>query len=172
MSGTPRKNDLHHFLQMAAVATGLLLVASCAGLKEKPLPPRIQIADIQIQEVKTLETVFQIQLRLINPNNFPLDIKGLSCDLEINGKRFASGVSNTARQIPAYGSDTIEVSLYSSAINMAASLIQMLQKAQQTAAVPEKLVYRLSGHLNLGGLAAPVPFSSEGSLSLDNLAPR
>ncbi len=167
-----RNRVFHRFFLPAVFTAGLLLVANCAGMGRKPLPPRIQIADIQVQEVKALETAFQVQLRLINPNDFPLDVKGLSCDMEIDGKRFAAGVSNTHRQIPAYGSDTIEVSVYSSAINMAAALIQMLKKAQKTGAASEKLVYRLSGRLNLGGLAAPVPFSSEGALSLDDLAPR
>ena len=41
----------------------LAMLTSCAMLRLQLNQPRVTLADIQIAEMKTLETVFQIQLR-------------------------------------------------------------------------------------------------------------
>jgi len=142
----------------------MVFVTGCAGLGKRLEPPGINVANIQVQEVKAFETVLKIDLRLINPNDVPLDIKGLNCNLELNGKRFASGVANVKKVIPPYGTGIIPVMVYSSVFKVIRGVIGMQGK--------ENLTYRLKGRLRLEGnrlLGSTIPFESAGELSLKAL---
>ena len=96
----------------------MLTVSGCAGLGKTLEPPRINLANITVQEMQGFESVFQIELRIFNTNDVPLDIKGLDCELEINDRHFASGVSDTTTKIPSYGTAKIPIVVYSSVIEM------------------------------------------------------
>ena len=139
-----------------------LLLAGCAGLGQPLEPPRVSLADIRVKEFSGLETVFQIQLRVINTNDVDLKVKGIEAELEINGQSFAAGVSNTPVKIPSFGTELVTVAVYSSVIKMFKS-VYGLQEA-------EELKYRLNGKLRVAGnsaLATTLPFESEGVVTLD-----
>ena len=141
-----------------------LCLLGCAGLGKPLEPPRIALANIQPQEIKGFETVFELQIRVFNTNDIALEVKGIECDLEINGENFATGVSKTNVKIPAYGTEIVPVVLYSSVIHMFKG-IYGLQNA-------EELSYRLKGKLRLGGSGygtATLPFQTEGKVSLNEL---
>ncbi|MFZ0448392.1 MAG: LEA type 2 family protein [Desulfatiglandaceae bacterium] len=146
------------------LAALMIFSSGCAGLGKRLEPPRINVADIQVQEVKPFETVLRIDLRLINPNDTPLDIKGLNCDLELNGNRFASGVADAKTVIPPYGTGVIPVVVYSSVFKVIRGVLGLQGK--------EKLKYRLKGQLHMEGntlLGSTIPFESNGELSLKTL---
>jgi LEA14-like dessication related protein len=137
------------------------LLAGCAGLGKRPEPPRISLAGIQPLEFTGLETAFRIQLRVFNTNDTDLNVKGIEADLEINGKPFAAGVSRIETKIPAFESELVPVTVYSSVIGILRS-IQGLQKAEQ-------LTYRIKGKLWLSGehaISSSLPFDSEGRVTL------
>ena len=56
--------------------------------------PKINISNIQLKVVKALESIFQIELLIFDTIDIPIVIKGMDCDLEINDRRFALGISN------------------------------------------------------------------------------
>jgi LEA14-like dessication related protein len=137
------------------------LLAGCVGMGNHLEPPRITLAGIQPQEFTGLETVFRVQLRVFNTNDMDLDIKGIEADLEINGNSFATGVSRAETKIPAFESELVPVTVYSSVIGIFRS-IQGLQNAEQ-------LTYRLKGKLWLSGehaISSSLPFDSEGRVTL------
>jgi len=145
-------------------AISALSLAGCAGVGKTLEPPRVTLANIQVEEVKAFETVFQIELRLFNTNDIPMEIKGLDCELELNGRKFASGVSKVEKEIPSYGTDTVPITLYSSVLEMVRGVLNLPGK--------EKLPYKISGHVRLGGgplVPSVVPFKSEGAFSLQGL---
>jgi len=145
-------------------ALSALLQAGCAGLGKKLEVPDVSLARIQLKEIRALESVFLIQLRVLNPNEIPLKIKGMTCELALNGKRFASGVSGNEVEIPAFGQEIVEVQVYTSVLDVFKGILGM------TGA--KKLRYQIKGKVKLdaGPLTPSVlPFRSEGDLSLDNL---
>ena len=142
----------------------LLLPAGCAGLGKPLEPPRITLSNVRFEEPKALETVLQIELRVFNTNDVPFKMKGLDCDLELNGKRFAEGVSSVDKEIPALGTTTVPVTLYSSVVDLFRGIVS-LQKT-------EKLKFGVSGRLHLeGGFLMPsvIPFKAEEELSPEGL---
>ena len=75
-------------LSGAAMVTVLAILHGCAGIGRRLEPPEVSLAHIAIQEVKALETTFQLHVRVFNFNDVPLEIKGIDCELEINGRKF------------------------------------------------------------------------------------
>jgi LEA14-like dessication related protein len=145
----------------------LLLLASCAGLGKTLEPPRINLSNVQFQESKALETVIQIDLRVFNTNEVPIKVKGLDCDLELNGRSFATGVSSVDREIPAFGTATVPVTLYSSVVDLFRGIVGFQKK--------EKLKFGVSGRLRLEGgflMPAVIPFKAEEELSMESFERR
>ena len=142
----------------------LAAFSGCAGLGKRLETPKVNLIDIRVLEVKALESVFQIEIRVLNPNDVPLEIKGINCDLEVNNSTLASGVSYAKRTIPAYGTGTIPMKVYSSVIDMLRGMLGLQDK--------EKLHYRLKGKLRVeGGFMMPsvIPFESKGEFSFKGL---
>jgi LEA14-like dessication related protein len=145
----------------------ILLPVGCAGLGKTLDPPRINLANVQFQESKALETVLLIDLRVFNTNDVPIRVKGLDCDLELNGKSFATGVSNVDREIPAFGTTTVPVTVYSSVVDLFRGILSLQSK--------EKLKFSVSGRLRMeGGFLMPevIPFKAEEELALEGLEKR
>lgn len=138
----------------------LLLLSGCAGWGKRLETPRISLANFNVQEIKIFESVFTIEMRVFNTNEVPLEIKGLNCDLELNGKRLATGVANVKINIPSYETALIPMTLYSSVLDV----VRVLRGLAKT----EKLEYKLTGHLRLGKGAIPstIPFKSTGEMPL------
>lgn len=148
----------------------LSFLVGCAGVQRRGDPPRVTLADIRMGEARTLETEFQVDLRVFNGNNYPLRVNGLQCDLEVNGRTFASGVSKDAKEIGALSTDTVTVTAYSSMLSVAAVVMDMIKGSKTSGSVPKELEYALKGKLWVGASgmgSSPLPFVSEGVLSFD-----
>jgi LEA14-like dessication related protein len=131
------------------------LLTGCASIqqwkwlaKEKPT---ISLSDIELQEIKALETVFLLKLRIVNPGDTPMEIRSLKCELKINGELFATGSSDERKGLPAFGTISVPVVVYTSMFDIVGSVIEILQKDVQHYGSPsEPLTYELTGKLHLG----------------------
>jgi LEA14-like dessication related protein len=141
----------------------LLTMAGCAGVGQRLEPPRVKLATIRMQEFNVLETVFEVRLRVFNTNATALQIKGIECELEINGQPFAIGVSDADVEIPSYGTQLLPLHVYASVFDIIKS-VQGLQDQDQ-------LKYQIKGkvHLGTGAFPSVLPFDSEGNISLPHL---
>ncbi len=151
------------------IVFGLVFVlAGCAGIGRHVEEPEVTLADMQVVEVRPLEAVFQIALRVMNPNDFSLDIRGVRCDVKIDGKHFATGVGDQKSEIPAYGTGLVPVKVYASTLKMFSSVLAMVQgmDGRQSGLAP--IHYEISGTIRMGGgINRTVPFHSKGELALD-----
>ena len=146
-----------------AAAAMLVFLAGCAGVGKHLEPPRVKMANIRPESFNLLETVFEVQLRVFNTNDTPLYIKGVESEIEINGKPFAFGVSQSDVEIPAYGTALLPLRVYSSVFDIIKSAVGLQNQDQ--------LNYHIKGKLRLGGGAFPssLPFESEGQISLPDM---
>ena len=155
-------HGLRHSLTLfSRLWLGMLFLVGCAGPGKKLEPPRITLTNIQVQEIKIFESVFQIDQRVVNPNDVAIDIKGLDCELELNDKKFASGVSKKRIKISSFDTAVIPITVYSSVLDLAKGLFDAGKK--------QMVNYRLKGRIHIGSsLSVPlvIPFESEGELSL------
>ena len=141
----------------------LLTMAGCAGVGQRLEPPRVKLATIRVEKFNVLETVFEVRLRMFNTNDTALQIKGIECELEINGQPFALGVSDADVKIPSYGTQLVPLHVYASVLD----IIKSAQSMQDQ----DQLKYHIKGKVRLGagGFPALLPFESEGSITLPDL---
>ena len=75
---------------------GALLVlglAGCASLIQRE-PVRINVVGLEPLPGAGMEMRFAVKLRVQNPNEAAIDFDGLALELDLNGKPFATGVSD------------------------------------------------------------------------------
>jgi LEA14-like dessication related protein len=155
---------LRHYLSLfGGLMVIFLILSGCAGWGKQLETPRITLSNFNVQEIKIFESIFKIEMRVFNTNDIPMEIKGLHCDLELNGKRLATGVANVKINIPSYDTALIPMTLYSSVLDV----VTVLRGLAET----EKLEYKLTGRLRLGKGTIPstIPFKSIGELPLQGL---
>jgi LEA14-like dessication related protein len=136
-----------------------LVVAGCAtlsGLEQ----PRVSVSNITPQDMTLFEQKFLVELRIQNPNDAALGVKGMTFNLDLNGKPFATGLSNKAVTIPRFGSELVEVEVFS-------GLTGILKQLQTLAAGgPPRFTYRLRGKVYLDQPSVALPFDEQGEIEL------
>ena len=93
----------------AVVALVGTAVVACApvGLRE---PLRVNLAGLESLPGEGMEARWLARIRVQNPNDVSIAYNGLSAELDLNGKSFASGVSADTGEIPRFGeSDQLEL---------------------------------------------------------------
>jgi late embryogenesis abundant protein len=131
----------------------------CAGLLGGD-PLRVSVAGIEPLPGEGLEMRFNLKLRVQNPNDSAVTFDGIALDLELNGRPFASGVSDQSGSVPRFGETVVNVPLTVPAF---AAVRQALGLA--SAAQSGQLPYRLHGKL-AGGLTGTTRFTDQGMLTL------
>ncbi len=143
----------------------LTLLAGCAAMQPQEDRVRVTLVDIQPLEATLLEQRFLIKLRLQNRAREPLAVDGMSFDLDLNGKAFASGVSNQPVTAPGFGEALLAVKVSSTLF----SLIRQIQTLQNQQ--PKPFAYRISGRLSSPGSLFGLPFDEQGEIDLSAPAP-
>ena len=91
------------------LAVVLLTLAACALPGPVDRPPEVQIADLRFAEAGLLEQSIGLDLRFLNPNPEPIRAEGLRFVMELGGRRFGTGVSDAAFEIPRLGEAVVPV---------------------------------------------------------------
>ena len=136
------------------------LFSACSTLGSKPEAPTVTLAGLKIVSADFFEQRFALDLRLQNPNDFTLPIRGMSYDLVLNGNSFASGVSADKVDVPALGETVVRV-------ESVTNLFSLYRQLQQLGESSEKGVeYQLKGNISLVNRALKLPFNKQGEISL------
>jgi len=141
----------------------VLVLGGCAGLLGRD-PLRVSVAGIGPLEGRGLEMRFNVKLRVQNPNDTPVDYDGVSLDLALNGKPFASGVSDQRGSVPRFGEAVISVPLTVPAFAAVRQAFAFADNAE-SGTFPYVLNGKLGGGF-AGGLAGATRFTNRGTLTL------
>lgn len=134
----------------------MFLLAGCAHLLGTADNPRVNIASLTPKDMKLFEQVLVMELRVMNPGDKELDIKGLAFNLEVNGQTFARGVSNESFTVGPFASRIVQVE----AVTTLASLLRQIVQAQKGEF--SGFTYRLKGYFHSGSSAVRIPFDETG----------
>ena len=149
-------------LVVVALAIGLsAIVTGCAGLPRTD-PLQVTVAGVEPLEGEGLELRMMVKLRVQNPNDRPIEYDGAYVRLEVQGKTFATGVSDARGSGPRFGETVVSVPV---TVSVLSSVKQVLGAADSKATPPDRIRYTLEGKLNGTGFGA-YRFSSTGELQL------
>lgn len=141
------------------IASVLTACASQARLEQ----PNLSVVGIEMLEGSLFTQRLKVRVRVQNPNDRELPIKGVSAKLEVAGNDFATGVSAQPFVVPAFGEAEFDLMVDAS---MAQTIIGMIGKDTQDGP-RDSVDYRLSGKVSLSsGFVRSLPFDETGTLQL------
>lgn len=143
----------------ALLAFGMLQIAGCASLQGRE-PIQVIVAGVEPLQGEGLELRMLVKLRIQNPNDLPLDFNGVAVQMDVQGKPFATGVSDAVGSIPRYGEVVVGVPMSVSVIRIAHQAIGVM-----THEFRGKLAYEITGKL-AGPTFRSVHFKSAGAFTL------
>ena len=144
---------------LTLLACGVLLQSGCATFQGRE-PIQVMIAGVEPLPAEGLELRMLIKLRIQNPNDSPVDFNGVSVQMDVQGKRFATGVSDVSGSVPRFGETIIGVPVSISVFGIARQAVDVL-----TSEYRGKLAYEMTGRL-AGPAFTSVRFTSRGELTL------
>lgn len=136
-------------------------LSACATLGDHEDRVKVTLTGMTPLESTLMEQRYLIKLRIQNRSQQPLTIDGVSFDMSLNGKAFASGVSNQNVTAQAYGEALLEVKVSSTIFGV----IRQIQSIQELEGKPFR--YEISGNLSTPDTFFRVPFKESGEIDLN-----
>ena len=84
-------------VSLLLISIALAVSAGCASMQKRE-PLQVTVAGVEPMKGEGMELRMMVKLRVQNPNDAPIDFNGVSVTMEVQGKTFATGVSD-AREI-------------------------------------------------------------------------
>jgi LEA14-like dessication related protein len=135
----------------------LALAAGCSVLQLEP--PRLQVTEVSLVGADLLKQQLRVRMRVHNPNDVELPVRGISYEVQVAGDTFANGESQRDIVVPALGATEFDVDVTA---NAAAALLRVL--ANRDRGDPD---YRILGKVHLArGLIKSIPFEHSGTIRL------
>jgi LEA14-like dessication related protein len=126
--------------------------------------PTVTVSGIEMRGGNLMQQNFAVKLNVQNPNDRPLPVKGLHVELHVGGDEIASGVSDRAFSVPAFGESEFDMTIRA---NLALALLKLADRVNQHA---DSIDYELTGGASLDlAFLREVPFHQSGSLPLQGL---
>jgi LEA14-like dessication related protein len=141
--------------QLFAIAVAFLALCACSTMPAYD-PLEVTVAGIEPMQEKGegLEVRLLVKLRVQNPNSGPVDYDGAYVKVEVQDRKYATGVSNAGGSIPGFGETVVEVPVTVSMFRVVRNVLAMSGDAPA-----EQLRYEMSGKIGRHRFSAAGEFS-------------
>jgi LEA14-like dessication related protein len=146
-------------LMLLAVAA--LAWTGCAW--QRMDPPQVTLVGVEPAAVEGLQASMQLKLRVLNPNDAPIDYNGIYVELQVLDRSFASGASNQSGTVPAFGEAVITVPVTVSVLSVARQAMSLFGGKGV-----DRITYGMQGKLN-STTSGALRFKSQGELNVADL---
>ena len=130
-------------------------LSACSLFVPKLEKPTLSVLRVQMLKSDLWHQEFKVRIRVQNPNDRVLPIKGIVYQLDVEGQELAHGMSGDSFVVPALGEAEFDMSV---SANMANMLIKLLNKGGS------EVEYRIYGKIDLSaGLLRSISFNDHGT---------
>jgi len=140
----------------------LPVLSGCAQLTKPWTSPEVSMAGFRPGEFTPNQQTSIVSLKVKNPNDRTLPVKGATYTLAVEGHAIANGGGALDRQIPAFGEEVVDVEVNT-------RLSDLIRKVPELTLTGGRWDYRISGNLRLAGGYLLMPFSYGGEVEVANL---
>lgn len=156
--------NMHSLIGSPAVLfASLVLLSGCAGLGPRLETPKLSIVSVELVKGDLFEQRLRARMRVQNPNDRELAVKGLTYTIEVGGEEFGRGMSGSSFIVPRMGEAEFDMNVTA---NLAGTLLRLASRSSQ-GGMPETLDYRIAGKVSLAtGVLRSIPFEEKGTLKL------
>lgn len=137
--------------------------AGCASLAPRLEPPRLSVVGVELVRGSLFEQRITARMRVQNPNDRAIAVRGVSYTLEVGGEELGRGLAGSSFTVPALGEAEFDMLVTA---DLAGTVLRLLTRARADG-MPDSLTYRLRGEVKLAeGLVRTIPFDEKGSVRL------
>jgi len=143
--------------------TLLALVLASGGCTQLERPD-VLVTNLTPLESTMLEYRMEIALRILNPNDQEIAVRGLDLRLNVNDRTLARGVAGEPFVVPALGEAETTINASTTVLDVWRQIAAMSGAQGQTG-----VDYELTGKIHLeGGFPGSIPIKSEGRIDLED----
>lgn len=137
-----------------------LTLSACTSIGTKPIKPTIELLSVRPLNVSVTEQKLRFELKVVNPNNFPMPIEAVDFAARFNDTTIATGKSNQALTIDANSEAVMPLDVTAGLDRLASTLSTLLQGKSLN------LDYELSGTVKVATWPKSIPFNVVGAMDL------
>jgi len=149
---------------LLSLASGL---SGCSWFAGELQDPSVQLQKVDVIKARLVEQEFLLHLRLDNPNDTDLPIRGMTFSLYLNDIKLADGESDVWTTVPANGHRRIKIPLRTNLWRNLKPIAKMLEKHDQPiryrfyGVAETGVLFGASVHLERNGEIIPGDFIPE-----------
>lgn len=143
----------------------LLVLSSCAGLTESQRPI-VNLTNLRLVESEGLSMRFAIDLSITNPGPITYPVDGLSWELQLEGSKILTGVTNNVPRLEPYTEVPLTLEANTNLTGMVELFTRLVSRQN------DRFDYQLRSRLGLSGFRLPITHTDTGSIELTRLQDR
>jgi LEA14-like dessication related protein len=142
-------------MRSLCIALATLALSGCSLFVPKLEKPNLSVVSVQMLKSDLWHQELKLRMRVQNPNDRALPVKGLTYELDVDDQELAHGMSGDSFVVPARGEAEFDMSV---SANMASVLIKVLSQGSN------QVDYRIKGKIALStGWLRSIPFNEQGT---------
>ena len=142
----------------AAAVLTLTALGACAALAPRFEHPHLYLLGVEVKDATLGEQHLRVRMRVQNPNDRALPVRGIDYTLTIGNEEFGTGASASAFTVPPRGEAEFEMLMTT---NLAVTLWKVLPRLRDSS---QPLEYRLTGKVRTDlAFLGSIPFDERGS---------
>jgi LEA14-like dessication related protein len=145
---------------LAFMTSGLL--GGCSTFAPKLETPQLSLLGIQMMSTDMFAQKFRVRVKVENPNDLELPVRGLDYKIILMGDSFADGVSSDRFVVPALGEAEFDMVVTTNFVSSLGRLISRVGGGKL-----ENLDYEIAGEVLLDkGFVKKIPFNHHGTVDV------
>ena len=147
-------------VRMLFVAACAVLLAACSSLGSKLEAPTLELVGVQMLSTDMFAQRFKVRVKVINPNDLELPVKGLEYTILMMGDSFAEGMANESFLLPAMGEAEFDMLVTTNFVSSFGRLLSRVQGGKL-----ENIDYEITGKIMVEkGMVRKIPINHRGTV--------
>ena len=147
-------------VRLLFVAACAALLAACASVTPKLEAPGLELVGVQMLSTDMFAQRFKVRVKVTNPNDLELPVRGLEYTIIMMGDSFAEGMSDQPFVLPALGEAEFDMLVTT---NFVSSFGRLLSREQ--GGKLENIDYEITGKVMVDkGMVRKIPINHRGTV--------
>jgi len=153
-------------VRLLIVLACALLFGACTTLGSKLEAPQLELLGVQMLSTDMFAQRFKVRVKVVNPNELELPVRGLEYTILMMGDSFAEGISDQAFVLPALGEAEFDMMVTTNFVSSFGRLLSRVQGGKL-----ENIDYEITGKVMVDkGMVRKIPFNHRGTVDFTRAA--
>lgn len=155
----------YHLGRILLAALVMAVLPACSTLGPQIEAPRLSVVDVGMMSADIFSQQFRVRMRVQNPNDREIPVRGIDYELFLQGDSFAEGVSNQPFVVPALGEQEFDMTVRTNFVSSIGRLLSRLEGREGT-----QVDYTITGRVAVDlPFVRSIPFRDSGTVDLGTL---